>query len=180
MAAENSLTTAFVTIFGGIIVLVIGQLIIKYILEPIQKHQEILQEIAYTILFHTELWGNPGINYQKDRREVTNKFRGLAAKLATTAKIPLINQFLVNRKIVLSDDNITEVKEKLIAISNSIFAEDKDSSNRKSEKNLENIHTIEKILRVKTITGVDEKEINEVLKTAELTAKLTIAKLFKE
>jgi len=44
--------TAGFTIFGGVFVYVCGQLVSKFIIEPIHDFKKLLGEIRYTILFH--------------------------------------------------------------------------------------------------------------------------------
>jgi len=51
------LTSAF-TILGGVVVFVIGQIIVKFIIEPLQEQLKLLGEIANSLVFFANVGGN--------------------------------------------------------------------------------------------------------------------------
>ncbi|MFN6188908.1 MAG: hypothetical protein ACK460_22975, partial [Microcystis sp.] len=53
--------TSSLTVIGGIIVLVVGQIITKFFIEPIHEQAKAIGEIAYSLTMYSNVYGNPGI-----------------------------------------------------------------------------------------------------------------------
>ena len=51
---------ASITIFGGFVVFVLGQMTLKFLIEPIHSQAEITGQIAHSLIFYANLYGNPG------------------------------------------------------------------------------------------------------------------------
>jgi hypothetical protein len=64
-----SLITALITIATGVMVLVLGQIAIRFFIEPFQRQQACIEDIAYYITFYADLWGNPGSDSPEQRHE---------------------------------------------------------------------------------------------------------------
>lgn len=57
--SSNPVTTASITVITGVIVIVIGQIFIKFFIEPIQKQYKIIGKITNSMIYYFELlYGN--------------------------------------------------------------------------------------------------------------------------
>lgn len=52
-------TTAALTISGSVLVLVTGQLIVRFVIDPIHDQKRHLGEIANALIFYANLYSNP-------------------------------------------------------------------------------------------------------------------------
>ncbi len=69
--------TSGLTIFGGLFIYVIGQLISKFFIEPIHKQSRCIGEIYYSLIFYADLYGNPDNDSKEERNEAKRKLRGI-------------------------------------------------------------------------------------------------------
>ncbi len=61
--------TASITILGGFIVFVLGQIVVKFFIEPIHEQSKTIGEIAYSLIFYANLYSNPGNSFPDERKE---------------------------------------------------------------------------------------------------------------
>ena len=89
----SSVLTAALTVFGGAVVLVVGQVVQRFFLEPMQEQRQVVGEIAHAITFDANVGripGEEGLNetyrelLDKRRDETHLRLRGLAARLRAT------------------------------------------------------------------------------------------------
>jgi hypothetical protein len=123
---STALITASITLFGGVILFVLQQIIDKFFLRPIQKQKEIIERIAIALIHYANIYTNP-INYgaepwdsphRKRYNEASNYTRELASILKVRSdNIPLYD-FWVKIKGVLPRKNLIEAHYKLIGLSN--------------------------------------------------------------
>ena len=52
----NPATTSAITVITGVFVIVVGQIFIKFFIEPIQKQYEQIGKITDSIIFYKDLW----------------------------------------------------------------------------------------------------------------------------
>lgn len=116
----------FWTITAGVSIFVFGQIISKFIIDPIQKQKEILGKISYALSFY----GNR-FPFMDDKGKIINidelnksseEIRSLASDIrATRYSIPFYNLFS-SIKIVPNANAIKETSTSLIGWSNSLFS----------------------------------------------------------
>src|SRR4051794_38171855 len=93
MALAGSLVTAAFTALLGTILLVVGQVVQRFLLEPIQEQSKTLGEVAYCLTFlanisHVE--PSRGGAFPADPREASKDLRRLAGRLrASLWTVPL-------------------------------------------------------------------------------------------
>lgn len=112
--------TAAITIIGSIIIVVIGQIIIKFVIEPIHEQKKHIAEINNVLIFYANQFGlYSGKNDQGDK--VVDDVRNLSTKLrATTHLIPMY-RLLSCLKIVKRKESIDKACSALIGLSNSVY-----------------------------------------------------------
>jgi hypothetical protein len=141
---EKILYTAAATIIGGVFIFVIGQLLSKFIIEPIYEQRNVIGVIADDLIFYSRLYVNPGpirdrelgtIKVLPEQTEAEDALRQHASKLmARTQAIPLY-WLWEKLKLVRSKANIAEAHKNLIYLSNSIVQGDR-KENKMSRTNI--------------------------------------------
>lgn len=73
--------TASVTILGGTVVLVFGQLTTKFFVEPIHAQAKLLGEIAHSLTYYAYVYGNADVLDDEIANEASKKLREQASQL---------------------------------------------------------------------------------------------------
>jgi len=110
----------FITVFTGVIVLVIHQIINDYIIKPKLKLRSLKEKVAATLTMYRNLYSNPVLLNQGEREdkylnynEASTKIREIASELA--GYIGILNNHDEKR------DRLTEACRCLIGLSNGLF-----------------------------------------------------------
>lgn len=165
------LLTSSLTVVGGVLVFVIGQLIIKFFIEPLQEQANLIGEIANSLILYSNVGGNvepyyyEGLKKANELEEPIKKvaveryekilnnhweksesashiLRQQAAKLmGVTNSIPFYN-FWAFLKIVPKRQNVLSASTQLIGMSNSTHGEDSFSERIKQISELLKINTV--------------------------------------
>ena len=80
------LTSGF-TIFGGIFVYVMGQVISRFFIEPIHEQSRCIGEIANCLIFYAKFYANPGTNKPEDENRASEALRQHASLLISKTHI---------------------------------------------------------------------------------------------
>lgn len=86
----SALQQLFLTVFGAIIILTLGQVIIRFVIEPIQKQRGIIGTIASSLIFYANIYSNSeGVDGERIK-ETSVTLRRHASDLASiTLMIPV-------------------------------------------------------------------------------------------
>ena len=110
----------FITVFTGVIVLVIHQIINDYIIKPKLKLRSLKEKVAATLTMYRNLYSNPVLLNQGERadkylnyNEASTKIREIASELA--GYIGILNNHDEKR------DRLTKACRCLIGLSNGLF-----------------------------------------------------------
>lgn len=120
--------TSALTILGGVVVLVGGQIAIKFFLEPVHEFRKFIGEIHDALIFYANLpsYGESNEQTRKAILEAKDLFRQYAGRLMAKKKIIPWYKGLVKLKIVASEKNIEEIHRGLIGLSNSMMGDKYD------------------------------------------------------
>jgi hypothetical protein len=133
--------TSSLTVLGAVIVLVAGQALSKFVIEPIHKQVTLVGEICDAIVFYANVYANPSKAPLERKDEASKTFRKLASQLkAITTGIPLYN-FWAKFKLVPSKSDASKAYSNLIGLSNGVYSED-------GGLNHERAREIERLLRL--------------------------------
>jgi hypothetical protein len=116
--------TFTLTIIGGIIILIISQLILKTIIEPILEQRKVRGRIVHALSYfrfahNTFIFNLPADEKErgewvKDIQEANNEIRSLAADLRVTlVSVPFYRLFEFFRVVVLPEENIRGIVHEL-------------------------------------------------------------------
>ena len=101
-----ALTAALTVVLAGVVVFVGGQIVQRFVLEPIQDQRKVIGEIAYVLLYHGNVGRYVPFESQQSRDDVAAALRRLAGELrATRATIPAYRR-LERTPWVVKTDNL--------------------------------------------------------------------------
>lgn len=136
---QYAFLTASLTVIGGIIVFTAGQLISKFIIEPLYSQKKVIGQIADLLIFYANVYSNPGLGKPGHLDLASEKTRKLASELvARTVAIPFYRVW--NKlSLVRSLKEAREAQRHLIGLSNATHSGDSlknDSRMRKIQDSL--------------------------------------------
>ncbi len=113
--------TVFLTIFSGVLTFVLGQLVLKLVIDPIQEFKRTVSDVAFALIEHASIYANPGVADGETLKKVSSEFRKLSSKL--NSQMYLIPFYgLVSGIFGLpSKTRVFESSQKLIGLSNGVF-----------------------------------------------------------
>jgi hypothetical protein len=112
------LLTAGLTVFGGAVVLVAGQIIQRFYLEPIQEQRKTIGEIAYALNYDANVTRKTIAD--ESAEEAERRLRALASSLRATMRTTPSYRFFVRLGWVPPESNIIGASRELIGWSNRI------------------------------------------------------------
>lgn len=129
--------SGFQTVLVGVVVLVLGQSIQRFILEPMQEQRRIIGEIASSLLFLGNIGPPPAslpdgvrLVLPEEPEQASRTLRSLASRLrATLWTIPLYNAWAAVR-VVPHRDVILGASRNLVSWSNSLHSGQPDKPRR--------------------------------------------------
>jgi hypothetical protein len=81
---SSGLTACF-TIIGGVAVLAVGQIVLKLFVEPMHEQAKLLGEIAHSITFFANTYGNASLFDEDKVLDASNTLRKQASQLRASA-----------------------------------------------------------------------------------------------
>ncbi|MEH2415452.1 hypothetical protein [Nostoc sp.] len=124
----------FVTIISGVFVFILGQLVLKLIIEPIQEFRKTVADIAFALIEYANIYSNPGYAGNELENKASQELRKLSSRL--NAQIYLIPGYTTISKLfkLPSKTNLLEATRELIGLSNGVFKSPIDLVNTNLER----------------------------------------------
>lgn len=110
-----SLTTASLTALFGIVVFVLGQITVKFFLDPIQEQAKTIGGITHALTYYANVID---IATPEHKVEASRVYRDLSAGLLTSVRVIPFYGVLEKWRIVRTQDQIREASNALIGLSN--------------------------------------------------------------
>lgn len=131
---ETEFLTAGLTIIGGIIIFVIGQLINQFFIKPIISLKEEIGRIAYALIYYSNIYTSPTKNpYDRDKyMETAKELRNRASELR--AKYTAVSSFALRFFRQPKKEHMALATNKLIFLHNSLFEGDARENDKVSNK----------------------------------------------
>jgi len=113
-------TTVFLTIVTGVVTFVLGQIIVKLLIEPVQEMKRTIGQISHSLIEHANVIQNPGIPKEDMINETSQHLRKLSSQLE--AHIYLIPVYGLTSKLFClpSRNSILKAARALMGLSNSV------------------------------------------------------------
>ena len=139
--------TFVLTIIGGVLIFVIGQLLLKVFVNPFQELRAIKGSIVDSLNYYAKFYSNPGMIAQDDRQKTSDVLRKLGSELmAKTAVLPYY-RFWSLLRVVPKLSDISKAHRNLIGLSNGLSAGDAHDNNKFAQKIKEALHLPKELLR---------------------------------
>ncbi len=112
--------TSGLTIVGGVLVFTLGQLIQKFLLEPVHEQSKALGEIDFGLTYYAQWYANPGTGTPEHMAAASDAIRRSASQLRATTHAIHCYDLCERWGLVPVRQNLEEAVGDLIRISNSI------------------------------------------------------------
>ncbi len=73
--------TVFFTVLSGVITYIVGQLVLKLMLDPVHEMKKTIGQISHSLIEHANVIGNPGVHTQEVMHETSRHLRKLSSQL---------------------------------------------------------------------------------------------------
>jgi hypothetical protein len=113
--------TIFITVLSGVITFVIGQLILKLLIDPVHDFRRTVAEIALALIQYANVYANPGVAGSEVEKKSSEELRRLSSRL--NAQMYLIPYYRITARIfgLPSRDKVVDAASCLIGLSNGVF-----------------------------------------------------------
>lgn len=113
--------TIFLTILSGVAVFVLGQTVLKLLIEPVNDMKRTIGEVAFTLLKYSNAYGNPAVvadatKLEKVRSEIRELGSGLLKGLSVVPFYPTTRKWF----FLPPEKDVEEAISCLIGLSNSL------------------------------------------------------------
>lgn len=128
---RDVILTSVLTILGGVLIFVTGQIFLKFFIDPIHQLRAHIGRITHSLIFYANVCGNPGSLSIDVEKKASEDLRKLASELMSkTAVIPCYS-FWSFLKVVRRLNDIRTAHKNLIGLSNGVFDKNALKDNNK-------------------------------------------------
>jgi hypothetical protein len=126
---DKILLTSSLTVVVGVFVFVLGQVFLKFFIEPIHEQKKLIGEIADALIYYGSTYGNPERGVSERGNQAQERLRQLSTLLLSrTGLIPCYGCF-ASMRLVRQVSEIGIAAQGLMGISNNInLAPDADAN----------------------------------------------------
>jgi len=113
--------TVLLTVLSGVLTYVIGQIILKIIIEPVQDMKKTIGQISHSLIEHANVIQNPGVPSEETMHKTSQHLRMLSSQIQ--AHLYLVPKYKFTAFIfrLPSQKQVLEAAKNLIGLSNSVF-----------------------------------------------------------
>jgi hypothetical protein len=118
--------TIFWTVFSGVLTFVLGQIVLKLVIEPVHEFKKTIADIALSLIEYANIYSNPGVTGEEKEKQVSEKLRNLASRI--NAHMYLIPYTALTSGLfgLPSHPKVLASVHDLIGLSNSVFKSPSD------------------------------------------------------
>ena len=95
--------TVFLTIFAGVAIFVVGQLVLKLIIDPVHEFKRTVADISHSLIEYANIYSNPGVTGEENEKKVSTELRKLSSRL--NAQTYLIPKYEITAKLLEASQN---------------------------------------------------------------------------
>ncbi len=131
--------TSSLTVLGGVIVFSLGQLIQKFLIEPVHEQAKVIGEISFGLTYYACWYANPGVGKPDDLQAASDAIRRYASQLTATTNSVRCYGLFHKLRLVPDRNTVSDARGRLILISNSIFQATTGRDNSKDAKEIKRL-----------------------------------------
>jgi hypothetical protein len=131
----KTVLTACVTLAGGVFLLIVTQVVTRFIVDPLVDFRRLLGEVAYTLILNAHYFYNAaGMAGHPEFEDAKRQCRTLASRLhAFSAAVPLYSK-LARIRLVPAQTNVYSAAAQLVGLSNTTATDPADFISEKYDK----------------------------------------------
>ncbi len=133
--AQSMNTT--LTILGGLTLLVIGQIVIRSVIDPIYDIRKLRGKIANALIYYERFYMTPTTHKTPEEKEALNAIRSLGAQLEVNSYALPFYRFFAFIRAVPNMDSIIKAGSNLWGLSNSLDSGNVENSKRNRQAIIE-------------------------------------------
>lgn len=130
--------TVLLTVLSGVLTYVLGQIVLKLAIEPVQEMKKTIGQISHSLIEHANVIQNPGIPTEEKMRETSQHLRNLSCQIQTHLYLVPIYKITAFIFRLPTQDQVLKASKNLMGLSNSVFRATSDVYKLNS-KRVENI-----------------------------------------
>ena len=113
--------TVFFTVLSGVITFVLGQVVVKLVLDPVQEMKRTIAQISHALIERANVIANPGVPAKEIMDDASQLLRKLSSQLH--AQLYLVPRYTVTSRIFYlpSKERVLIASGALIGLSNSVY-----------------------------------------------------------
>ncbi len=136
LTINSAILTSLLTIIGGVVIFVTGQLLLKFFIEPLHELRAHIGRIVHSLIYYGDIISNPGCVRQEAAEAASLALRTLAGDLV--AKTYVVPCYMIAHvlRLLPKKKNIFGTHTELIGLSNSLFRKEDADSNNKRVQNI--------------------------------------------
>ena len=149
---ETIVLTAGLTLIGGVVILILGELFKTLVIIPLQKYREQVQVVLDRVDFYSNYLTNyfsakPTAREQEVIDNIRADLRSGATQLSSKYASIALGRLLVHLRLLRPKAKIQTAYGSLMYLHNSILYEGKGSSHQNPTENLKHIEAIQRALQ---------------------------------
>ena len=127
--------TASVTLAGGVFLLIVTQVVTRFIVDPLVDFRRLLGEVAYTLILNAHYLHNAaGMASHPEFEDAKRQCRTLASRLHAFSAAVLLYSTLARIGLVPAHTNVYEAAAHLVGLSNTVATDSADFIGQKYDR----------------------------------------------
>src|SRR2546427_7286581 len=122
---ERIFLTSALTVAGGVFVLALGQLVVRFVVEPLHEQAKAIGEVVYVLIFYADLYANPGGVITPAHQAAVDALRKSASQLMATSHGVRAYWLWACLRMAPPFGHMLEATRSLIFLSNSVYRGDR-------------------------------------------------------
>ena len=146
---SEAILTSMLTIVAGTLIFVIGQLLLRFWIEPVHDLRSHIGRIAHLLIYHADVYCHVGMAEKKQARTTVREIRNCASELLARSSMVTWYGFWQRFHVVPERDKVYLAHGELIGLSNCVLGEEDENVNAQySAYNKARIPRIRRYLRL--------------------------------
>jgi hypothetical protein len=132
------LLTSVITIIGGVSIFVIGQIFLKFFIDPVHELRAQIGRITDSLIYYADVYFNPGLNTEEQAKTASRDLRRVASELMARTSVVFWYRLWHIFRVLPQKSSVFYAHQELVGLSNGLF---KGGSPQNNTERVEKIKT---------------------------------------
>ena len=114
-------STVLLTVLSGVLTYVVGQLVLKLMIEPVQEMKKTIGQISHSLIEHANVIQNPGVPSEEKIKETSQHLRKLSSQVQTHLYLVPLYNLTAQVFRLPSRAQVLAASQSLMGLFNSVF-----------------------------------------------------------